>query len=163
MSGHATHNSPNSSAADGANTYPNYSPLSSGHQPMSSGYGMDYLPNSHSRPRVTTEYSPLSTTGGTRVVSNSSGSSGYPGQPAQRSPTSPTSPGTERFMCNLCDKSFSRSHDRKRHYETQHSSNPAVHRCRYCKKPFSRSDDPPRIAVFRFLNFFLFLFAEAIP
>jgi hypothetical protein len=48
------------------------------------------------------------------------------------------SPTTERFPCEKCGKTFSRSHDRKRHHETQHLSTPVVHRCRYCEKEFSR-------------------------
>jgi hypothetical protein len=70
----------------------------------------------------------------------------------------PPQPLTERFPCDKCDKTFSRfvfkvdhtsvlitkpsrrSHDRKRHYETQHHPVPVLHRCRYCEKEFSRSD-----------------------
>lgn len=54
------------------------------------------------------------------------------------SPTSSTSPSGERFPCEKCGKTFSRSHDRKRHYETQHLPSPIVHRCVYCRKEFSR-------------------------
>ncbi len=56
----------------------------------------------------------------------------------------PPSPGTERFPCDKCDKTFSRSHDRKRHYESQHSSQPTSHRCPYCRKEFSRADSMKR-------------------
>ncbi|KAG6873531.1 hypothetical protein C0995_014401 [Termitomyces sp. Mi166 len=55
------------------------------------------------------------------------------------SPGSPiSSPSGERFPCEKCGKTFSRSHDRKRHHETQHLSSPVIHRCRYCEKEFSR-------------------------
>lgn len=54
------------------------------------------------------------------------------------SPTSATSPSGERFPCEKCGKTFSRSHDRKRHHETQHLPTPVIHRCRYCEKEFSR-------------------------
>lgn len=64
-------------------------------------------------------------------------SSSHPGQ-------LPPSPGTERFPCDKCDKTFSRSHDRKRHYESQHSSQPTSHRCPYCHKEFSRADSMKR-------------------
>ncbi len=57
---------------------------------------------------------------------------------------SPPSPGIERFLCHKCDKSFSRAHDRKRHYETQHSSHPPLHKCPFCKKEFSRADSLKR-------------------
>ncbi|KAI0683147.1 hypothetical protein BC835DRAFT_1396861 [Cytidiella melzeri] len=57
----------------------------------------------------------------------------------------PPSPGgTERYPCDKCDKTFSRSHDRKRHYESQHSAQPTSHRCPYCKKEFSRADSMKR-------------------
>jgi hypothetical protein len=52
------------------------------------------------------------------------------------SPT--TSPSGERFPCEKCGKTFSRSHDRKRHHETQHLATPIIHRCRWCEKEFSR-------------------------
>ncbi|KAI0088160.1 hypothetical protein BDY19DRAFT_215264 [Irpex rosettiformis] len=54
------------------------------------------------------------------------------------------SPGTERFPCDKCDKTFSRSHDRKRHYESQHSPQPTSHRCPFCHKEFSRADSMKR-------------------
>jgi hypothetical protein len=44
----------------------------------------------------------------------------------------------ERFVCHLCGKDFSRSHDRKRHYSTSHEVNGEKHICEYCKKTFSR-------------------------
>jgi len=54
------------------------------------------------------------------------------------SPTTVASPPAERFPCEKCGKTFSRSHDRKRHHETQHMVSPVIHRCRYCEKEFSR-------------------------
>lgn len=54
------------------------------------------------------------------------------------------SPGLERFPCDKCEKTFSRAHDRKRHYESQHSAHPYVHKCRYCKREFSRADSLKR-------------------
>ncbi|KAG6813142.1 hypothetical protein H0H92_013766, partial [Tricholoma furcatifolium] len=54
------------------------------------------------------------------------------------SPTNLSSPTGERFPCDKCGKTFSRSHDRKRHHETQHLATPVTHRCRYCSKEFSR-------------------------
>ena len=60
------------------------------------------------------------------------------------------SPSGERFPCEKCGKTFSRSHDRKRHYETQHLPSPIVHRCVYCHKEFSR-------CVFLFISVFRFL------
>lgn len=51
---------------------------------------------------------------------------------------SPTTSSGERFPCEKCGKTFSRSHDRKRHHETQHMTSPVIHRCRYCEKEFSR-------------------------
>ncbi|THH29621.1 hypothetical protein EUX98_g4558 [Antrodiella citrinella] len=57
-------------------------------------------------------------------------------------PASPT--GIERYACDRCDKTFSRAHDRKRHFETHHSPQPASHRCPFCKKDFSRADSLKR-------------------
>jgi hypothetical protein len=54
------------------------------------------------------------------------------------SPTSASSPSGERFPCDKCAKTFSRSHDRKRHNETQHQECPVIHSCKYCQKDFSR-------------------------
>ncbi|KAJ6507183.1 hypothetical protein C8R47DRAFT_1100537 [Mycena vitilis] len=56
---------------------------------------------------------------------------------------SPTSAG-ERFVCDACGKDFSRAHDRKRHYETQHAATPVTHKCIYCDKDFSRADSLKR-------------------
>ncbi|KAG0701268.1 hypothetical protein DFH29DRAFT_573641 [Suillus ampliporus] len=50
----------------------------------------------------------------------------------------------DRFPCELCDRSFTRSHDRRRHYETVHATTPVLHRCRYCGKDFSRADSLKR-------------------
>lgn len=58
--------------------------------------------------------------------------------PTGQSPTSASSPPGERFPCDRCGKTFSRSHDRKRHHETQHLPTPVIHRCRFCEKEFSR-------------------------
>jgi len=57
---------------------------------------------------------------------------------ASTSPTSASSPSGERFPCDKCGKTFSRSHDRKRHHETQHLISPVIHSCKYCGKEFSR-------------------------
>lgn len=50
----------------------------------------------------------------------------------------------DRFLCEKCNASFGRQHDRKRHYETHHLSSPPVHRCQYCRKEFSRGDSLKR-------------------
>ncbi|KII92680.1 hypothetical protein PLICRDRAFT_172740 [Plicaturopsis crispa FD-325 SS-3] len=59
---------------------------------------------------------------------------------------SPTvsSPTGERYVCQHCGTTFSRSHDRRRHYETHHMPSPAVHRCPHCVKDFSRGDSLKR-------------------
>jgi len=58
------------------------------------------------------------------------------------SPTSASSPSGERFPCDKCGKTFSRSHDRKRHNETQHAVMPVMHTCQFCQKEFSRYGPP---------------------
>lgn len=52
--------------------------------------------------------------------------------------------GDDRIPCSKCDKTFSRAHDQKRHYETTHTSNPPVHSCAFCNKGFSRGDSLKR-------------------
>lgn len=47
-------------------------------------------------------------------------------------------PATERYACNYCSKSFSRSHDRKRHHVGQHLDAQARPVCPNCRKDFSR-------------------------
>ncbi|OAX37920.1 hypothetical protein K503DRAFT_204068 [Rhizopogon vinicolor AM-OR11-026] len=70
--------------------------------------------------------------------------------PALRSTHTPTSPSSnpallgDRYPCDLCERSFTRSHDRRRHYETVHATTPVLHRCRYCMKDFSRADSLKR-------------------
>lgn len=70
--------------------------------------------------------------------------------PAPRSAHTSTSPSSnpallgERYPCGLCDRSFTRSHDRRRHCETVHATSPVLHRCRYCGKDFSRADSLKR-------------------
>jgi hypothetical protein len=72
----------------------------------------------------------------------------YPSQYASTSTASTnyasTSTTGDRFICTQCDASFSRSHDRKRHYETQHLESPPVHRCQYCRREFTRGDSLKR-------------------
>lgn len=55
-----------------------------------------------------------------------------------------TSPPPLRFQCDKCGTTFSRLHDRNRHYETTHSENPPVHKCEKCRKQFSRADAKKR-------------------
>jgi hypothetical protein len=70
--------------------------------------------------------------------------------PAPHSAHTSTSPSSnpplvvDRYPCDLCDRSFTRSHDRRRHYETVHAPTPVLHRCRYCGKDFSRADSLKR-------------------
>ncbi|KAG7098309.1 hypothetical protein E1B28_000270 [Marasmius oreades] len=67
---------------------------------------------------------------------------GRPNNPSRSSSMAPAT--TERYPCDMCGKTFSRSHDRKRHHETQHTPCPVLHRCRYCRKEFSRADSLKR-------------------
>ena len=115
--------------SDMANSYSNYQPMvpRSPTASPSERYATTLpYPSPHTfgghggplRPRVSTS----------RPRSGTLGSSG-----------STNSPSGERFPCEKCGKTFSRSHDRKRHHETQHLATPIIHRCRYCEKEFSRS------------------------
>jgi hypothetical protein len=71
----------------------------------------------------------------------------YPTQYASTSAVPVNYPSTstgDRFVCSQCGATFSRAHDRKRHYETQHLESPPVHRCQHCLKEFSRGDSLKR-------------------
>lgn len=99
-----------------------------------------------------------------RISTNRARSIPAPGH----SPTSASSPPGERFPCERCGKTFSRSHDRKRHHETQHLSSPVIHRCRFCEKEFSRSvpfhgDIRHDLVVQLFLFYWQSRFSEATP
>ncbi|KIJ11790.1 hypothetical protein PAXINDRAFT_177297 [Paxillus involutus ATCC 200175] len=50
----------------------------------------------------------------------------------------------DRHPCDLCERSFTRLHDRRRHFETVHAPSPVLHKCRYCRKDFSRADSLKR-------------------
>jgi len=81
----------------------------------------------------------------TPVRPSTSHSSSHRIVPSIRTPQPSAAPSTsERYRCDKCSKTFSRSHDRKRHHETQHHPVPAIHRCRFCGKEFSRSDSLKR-------------------
>lgn len=69
----------------------------------------------------------------------------YPSPQLPNSPHSHSSiPSGDRYPCDLCDRTFTRSHDRRRHYETVHSTTPVLHKCRFCQKDFSRADSLKR-------------------
>jgi hypothetical protein len=55
-----------------------------------------------------------------------------------------TPPPPIRFQCDKCGNTFSRSHDRNRHYESTHSDNPPIHKCGGCGRRFSRADAKKR-------------------
>ena len=55
-----------------------------------------------------------------------------------------TSPPPVRYQCDKCGNTFSRLHDRNRHYDSTHSENPPVHKCGGCGKQFSRADAKKR-------------------
>jgi hypothetical protein len=90
---------------------------------------LDYHVSSHIPSHHSHSHRSRILTGRPRTVSSS----------ASTSPISASSPSGERFPCDKCGKTFSRSHDRRRHHETQHLTAPLIHRCRYCEKEFSRS------------------------
>ncbi|KAL4073715.1 hypothetical protein J3A83DRAFT_4371016 [Scleroderma citrinum] len=72
-----------------------------------------------------------------------SGSGIHPGPQHSVSQSQSSNPPGERYPCELCDRTFTRSHDRRRHYDTVHAAS-VLHRCRYCQKEFSRADSLKR-------------------
>ncbi|KIK09839.1 hypothetical protein K443DRAFT_671154 [Laccaria amethystina LaAM-08-1] len=124
-----------------AHSYSNYSHQMSIHRsptvPPPENYrspSLDYHVSSHIPSHHPHSHRPRILTGRPRTVSSA----------ASTSPISASSPSGERFPCDKCGKTFSRSHDRKRHHETQHLTSPVIHRCRYCEKEFSRADSLKR-------------------
>lgn len=109
-----------SSYSDYSQTLPSHSPTAGPYGPGANAYSNSASIHSQ-RPRTRIS------TGRPRTASG-----------ATASPTSATSPSGERFPCENCGKTFSRSHDRKRHHETQHLPSPVIHRCQFCEKEFSR-------------------------
>ena len=118
-----------------AHSYANYNhSIPSPHSPTSpeGGFPPDYPLPPHMVP---------STAGSGHRTSRLVSSRPRPGS----STTSTSSPSAssasgERFPCEKCGKTFSRSHDRKRHHETQHLATPIYHVCPYCSKEFSRCE-----------------------
>ncbi|KAL9711533.1 hypothetical protein Ac2012v2_004604 [Leucoagaricus gongylophorus] len=115
-----------SSYSDYSQTLPSHSPTAGPYGPGANAYSNSASIHSQ-RPRTRIS------TGRPRTASG-----------ATASPTSATSPSGERFPCENCGKTFSRSHDRKRHHETQHLPSPVIHRCQFCEKEFSRADSLKR-------------------
>lgn len=72
------------------------------------------------------------------------GNGSHSGSQHAHTPSQSSNPPGERYPCELCDRTFTRSHDRRRHYETVHSTAPVLHRCRFCQKDFSRADSLKR-------------------
>jgi len=70
-------------------------------------------------------------------TNNSSASVGY-GSASPPSSSSPSSP----HACGVCGATFTRPHDRKRHYESQHTT--IEHVCQYCRKSYARVDSLKR-------------------
>ncbi|CAL1706225.1 unnamed protein product [Somion occarium] len=69
----------------------------------------------------------------------------YPhGHATSSAPIPSPSPGIERYPCDRCSKTFTRAHDRKRHFDTHHAANPPSHKCHFCRKEFARADSLKR-------------------
>jgi hypothetical protein len=70
-------------------------------------------------------------------ANNPSSPVGY-GSPSPPSSSSSSSP----HACGVCGATFTRPHDRKRHYESQHTT--IEHVCQYCRKSYARVDSLKR-------------------
>jgi hypothetical protein len=123
------------------------------HHSSSSRGGLDYTtsssaypaygnPPSPTHPRGYTPYAdppppPHHThTDSSRYTSNTYSSAYSPSVPSSQQGMASDKP--ERVTCEICGKTFSRAHDRKRHHESQHSSQNVSHKCLHCGKSFSR-------------------------
>lgn len=92
----------------------------------------------HAPPASTTHV-----TGGRSSTAHGSGSYSHHAHTSTHTGTIALAAG-ERYPCDRCDRSFTRLHDRRRHYETVHSTSPVLHKCRFCRKDFSRADSLKR-------------------
>ncbi|KAI9455475.1 hypothetical protein BJY52DRAFT_644987 [Lactarius psammicola] len=54
----------------------------------------------------------------------------------------PSSSSSSPHACGVCGATFTRPHDRKRHYESQHTT--IEHVCQYCRKSYARVDSLKR-------------------
>ncbi|KAI0318891.1 hypothetical protein OF83DRAFT_1042046, partial [Amylostereum chailletii] len=46
------------------------------------------------------------------------------------------------YVCDLCGTTFTRPHDRKRHFESHHTN--TQHTCQWCGKAYARYDSLKR-------------------
>lgn len=65
-----------------------------------------------------------------------------PSSPIGYGSPSPPSSSSSPHACGVCGATFTRPHDRKRHYESQHTT--IEHVCQYCRKSYARVDSLKR-------------------
>jgi hypothetical protein len=117
--------------------YQNYRPIE---------HGQPVVPSQHNAHFVAPQkpYPPnpaIQTQGGHAQYSNPANS---PSPPiGYASPSSPSSSSSSSpHACGVCGATFTRPHDRKRHYESQHTT--IEHVCQYCRKSYARVDSLKR-------------------
>lgn len=66
----------------------------------------------------------------------------HPSSPILYGSPSPPSSSSSPHACGVCGATFTRPHDRKRHYESQHTT--IEHVCQYCRKSYARVDSLKR-------------------
>ena len=115
--------------------YQNYRPIE---------HGQPIVPSQPHAPFVTPQkpyHNPaMQTQGGHAQYSNPANS---PSSPiGYGSPSPPSSSSSSPHACGVCGATFTRPHDRKRHYESQHTT--IEHVCQYCRKSYARVDSLKR-------------------
>ncbi|KAI0256353.1 hypothetical protein BJV78DRAFT_1278858 [Lactifluus subvellereus] len=81
----------------------------------------------------------IQTQGGHAQYSNPANN---PSSPIGYGSPSPPSSSSSPHACGVCGATFTRPHDRKRHYESQHTT--IEHVCQYCRKSYARVDSLKR-------------------
>jgi len=118
--------------------YQNYRPIERGQPVVPSQYDAHLV--SPQKPYPNPPNPAIQTQGGHAQYSNPANS---PSPPiGYGSPSPPSSSSSSPHACNVCGATFTRPHDRKRHYESQHTT--IEHVCQYCRKSYARVDSLKR-------------------
>lgn len=111
--------------------YPGAMPSYSNQQPPRSAQSLAYI-STHNVGMMQGAYgSSHPVQGGSQSMYATSGQTSSSKSPPPKSPS-------DRYGCEYCSASFTRAHDRKRHYASAHDDKPSTHVCKHCGKSFSR-------------------------
>jgi uncharacterized Zn-finger protein len=118
--------------------YQNYRPIEQG-QPIVPSQAQAHFATSQ-KPYPNPNPNPARQTQG--VHAQYSNPANNPSSPIGYGSPSPPSSSSSPHACGVCGATFTRPHDRKRHYESQHTT--IEHVCQYCRKSYARVDSLKR-------------------